>query len=484
MSINAALSNALSGLSANTRSAEVISANLSNALTEGYGRREIHLAPRWVGGNGTGVQVSGVTREVNTFAVSQRQFASGDLAFQGGRAQFFERLQATLGQPGQTGSLTMIINELETSLVQAASRPDSVVRLDGAVTSARSVSDKLNNLTGDVQDLRQQADSDIAAYVDELNSLLQQVHRINASIMANSASDAVVNRLSDQRQIALDRISEIVPVRTAERGSGQIAIYTERGAVLLDGPSRSLSFSPAGTITADMTVASGALDEITLGGQTLGASGSGPLSGGALGAAFEVRDVLATDVQSGLDALARDLIERFSGPSVDPTLAVGQEGLFVDTPVPFIPANEVGLAGRLAVNAQVDPNQSGDSWKLRDGIGAAVPGTVGNSSQLNALVSALTVQRSPSSGPLTSSAFSFGGHAGGLLSKVNADHTNIDLARDFAMAKHDTFMEIELTDGVDSDEQMQKLLLVERAFAANARVLQTADDMIQTLLGL
>jgi len=484
MSINASLSNALSGLSANSRAAEVVSANLANALTEGFGRREIHLEPRWVGGNGTGVQVAGVTREVNAFAIAQRQLTSGDLAYQDGKATFYERLGATLGQPGQPGSLTSVANQLETSLIQASSRPDSVIRLDGVVTSARAMTDTLNQLTGDLQDLRQTADRDIAGLVSELNTGLAQVHRINASMQANQASEVVVNRLWDQRQIALDRISEIVPVRTAERGSGQIAIYTEGGAILLDGPNRTLNFTDVGTITADMTVASGALNEVTLGGRVLGATGAGPLSGGALGAAFEVRDQLAIEAQTGLDALARDLIERFSGPSVDPTLAPGQEGLFVDTPIPFVPVNEAGLAGRISVNALVDPAQSGDSWKLRDGIGAAAPGATGNSTQLNALVDALSSQNAPPSGALTSSVFSFGGHAGAFLSRVNAEYSNVQSERDFVQARHDTFKEMELSQGVDSDEQMQKLLLIERAFAANARVVQTADDMIQTLLGM
>jgi len=41
-----------------------------------------------------------------------------------------------------------------------------------------------------------------------------------------------------------------------------------------------------------------------------------------------------------------------------------------------------------------------------------------------------------------------------------------------------------MQDGVDTDQEMQTLLIVEQAYAANARVLQTADELIQTLIGL
>ena len=42
--------------------------------------------------------------------------------------------------------------------------------------------------------------------------------------------------------------------------------------------------------------------------------------------------------------------------------------------------------------------------------------------------------------------------------------------------------EIELSEGVDTDQELQNLMLVERAYAANAQVLQTLDDLITRLL--
>jgi flagellar hook-associated protein 1 FlgK len=41
-----------------------------------------------------------------------------------------------------------------------------------------------------------------------------------------------------------------------------------------------------------------------------------------------------------------------------------------------------------------------------------------------------------------------------------------------------------LQDGVDTDAELQILLQVEQAFSANARVVQTIDDLIQQLIGL
>jgi flagellar hook-associated protein 1 FlgK len=43
---------------------------------------------------------------------------------------------------------------------------------------------------------------------------------------------------------------------------------------------------------------------------------------------------------------------------------------------------------------------------------------------------------------------------------------------------------MELQGGVDTDQEMQKLLLIEQAFSANAKVVQTVDELINLLLGL
>jgi len=44
------------------------------------------------------------------------------------------------------------------------------------------------------------------------------------------------------------------------------------------------------------------------------------------------------------------------------------------------------------------------------------------------------------------------------------------------------FEEQLLAQGVDSDAEMQRLLLIEKAYAANARIIETADAMLRRLL--
>ena len=64
MSVTSALAGALSGLSATSRQAEILSSNVANAATPGYARRQLSLGSAVLAGQGQGVQVLGITRDV------------------------------------------------------------------------------------------------------------------------------------------------------------------------------------------------------------------------------------------------------------------------------------------------------------------------------------------------------------------------------------------------------------------------------------
>src|SRR6056297_2804518 len=105
MSISAALSSALSGLTAASHRAEVVSSNVANASTPGYGRRTAELAGRIVDGSGAGVQVTGVRREVDTILLGDRRLADASRAAAATRAEGMARLETAIGVPGEPGAL-------------------------------------------------------------------------------------------------------------------------------------------------------------------------------------------------------------------------------------------------------------------------------------------------------------------------------------------------------------------------------------------
>jgi len=482
MSITGSLSNALSGLTAASRAAEVVSANVANALTDGYGRREISLGSQSIAGNGAGVRVNGVYRTVDERIVTERRLADASLGYTSASNDFFAELEQVLGLPDDPASITGLMAQFESALIEAASRPDSEPRLNAVLSAAQGISEKFNAASDKIQQMRMQADQDIGREVDLLNRSLARITEINNDIRSQLSAGYDANALMDQRQQMIDSISAIVPLQQVPRDGGQVALFTTGGAILLDGRPAIVGFTPVGVIVPQMTLGSSTLSGLTLNGQPVVTTSVGPLSGGSLAGLFLTRDDLAVAGQQRLDAVARDVVERFADPAVDPTLAATDPGIFTDSGAAFATTNEVGLSSRLSINALIDPASGGAVWRIRDGLGAAAQGDVGNANQILALVDALNAPKIPATGGFIGAARSAIGLAGDMVSLLNVDLGEADALTSYARAQVDTFKAIELQGGVDTDYELQQLLLIEQAYTANARVLTTIDEMISTLL--
>jgi flagellar hook-associated protein 1 FlgK len=77
---------------------------------------------------------------------------------------------------------------------------------------------------------------------------------------------------------------------------------------------------------------------------------------------------------------------------------------------------------------------------------------------------------------------SFSTFASDLLSDAATSRLNADGEAAFARTRLETFVSLEAENGVDTDQEMQALLQIERAYAANAKVISAVQDMIKILL--
>lgn len=485
MTISGALSNAMSGLRAAGAGSELVSSNISNALTKGYGRRTLSLSPDTVSGSG-GVRINGIRRDVDPVLVADRRLASADFGNTQANADFLAKVENLVGDPERADSLSARLSQFEASLVSAASRPDLDVRLNASVNSAKDLARALKRISDGLQDARENADRSIDMQVNRLNEALDQVQQLNTRIiMASRGREAENVALQDQRQLLVDEISAMVPVREVPRDNGAIALFSIGGAILVDGPAAVVEFSPTRVVVPEMTQQAGVLSGLTINGiQVPTGSENGVLRGGTLGAQFTIRDELAVGAQSRIDAFARDLVERFQDPAADPTLISGQAGLFTDGGLPFDASDEVGLSGRIALNELVDPEAGGSTWRLRAGLGAAQPGEPGDAANLSLLRETLMMQRRPASGGFGPYEYSSFKLSSDLLSGIAADRFDAERSQTFAATNLETLTQAELEQGVDTDTELQNLMVLEQAYAANARVIAAVDEMMQSILRL
>ncbi len=483
MNMTTAFNTALSGLTAASRGASVVSDNIANALTPGYARRSLELATNTISGNG--VRPVGVVRHQDPVLTANRRTTDAELAHQTAISDFHARFEGLVGSADGATSLAARLAEFDGSLITAASLPDSVERLDQAARTGRDLATSLNAASEGLRQLRSDADRTIGKQVESLNQTLKDIEALNAKIPAIKHSGGDISGLLDQRHVLINQVNELLPVNVVARVNDQVSLYSDGGLILLDSSAAEFSFATTGDTKPHMTAANGLLSGLEMNGKPVRTNGdTAQIRSGALMAQFQIRDELAIEAQTNLDAVARDLIERFETPGLDPTALPTDPGLFTDDGNRFDVTAPVGLASRISMNTAVDPDNGGQSWRLRAGLGAATPGDPGDATQLQAFSAVLSDAR-----PVAGAAFGTGDMRAAeiteaLMSKAGAAAHTASQRLTFANNAQLEMAQIEARQGVDTDQEMQRLMQIEQAYAANARIISVVDELMETLLRL
>lgn len=484
MSLSSAFSNATSGLTAASKRAEIVSNNVANALTEGYGRRSVETSSQVLNSIGSGVRIVDIQRAENLVATNARRAAEVDLEHSSVLLEGKTRLIKAIGEPTEEGSLAFEYSRFETSLLAASNDPSNQIRLNEVVLAAKSITTKLQTAAAVSNVVREDADRAIANDVDKLNDLLSELEKTNLLIKKQKIAGGSIANLLDRRNQNIDQINNIIPVKVIKRDADQIALYTESGGKVFEGKPTQFAFNSSSVITSGMTQAGGALSGLFIDGvETVIGFGTSLFEGGTISSHFELRDNTAVSFNQNLDGFAEDLISRFADPSVDPTLVAGDAGLFTDAGLPFTASSNLGLAERVSINPLVDFQGLGKSERIRDGINSLSTGPAGDSSTIRSMFDAFTARQnmplgmtivgtmSSTDGVTTySSAFS-----GGVVSLSDSTDFKMNVfgeARDFEVGQT----------GVDTDFELKNLIEIENAFSANARVLSTLDELVSKLL--
>lgn len=480
MALTSALSAASAGLRVTSLRAGLVATNVANASTPGYVRRSLSVSESILGGSTVGVISNGIVRSEDAFLTSTRLSLTSDLAQADVLAASSQSLSAQVGDGLGNEGLFGAYQRLETALAAAADSPDSAAQTRSLFQAAEGLVNEFNTLSINVETQRAEADREIAASVDIINTTLQEISDLNNRIISAPEGSASRVPLLDDRQRALDTLSEYLPIQTIPRDRGRIDVLTTEGVFLVSGTARELAFNTSSNYATGQTVDNGGLSGLTVDGINItpGSDSFGAVSSGIIGGLFQVRDQVLPTFSSQLDTLAEDLVSRFSNDAIDPTKTPGDPGIFVLNAAPA----DRGSAGRLELNALLDPDQGGDTFRFRDGLGALVEGDPGNRTILDNLFTAFTEVRSINtngfSGALSSTELS-----GQFAARVGQNRVTQDTVLTSINSQFETVRDAETNEtGVDVDQQLQDLLLIEQAFSANARVIQVIDDLLSELL--
>lgn len=477
MSLGLATNSALGGLRATALGTRLVAENLANADTDGYGVRSLapinHITPGASGGTR-----SAVLRDADPALLGALRTADSTRARSETLTSAMSTLEQALGIPGEPGALTSLITNVESSLRLAASSPDQTATLEAVAQDAGRLVAKFNTTETAIQGLRQQADAAIAQDVSDLDTALGRVVALNKDIQRQTLLGGDPHTLMDERQRVVSQIAQIIPVTEIARDDNRIMLLSARGEVLADMEQARFTFTPTAAIGAADARATGSLSAIGLNGRTLAANDA-TLGAGRLGAHLHVRDTVAPEAQGALDKLAHDLMGRFAGPIADTSLAPAELGLFTLSDTATLPTDTTGLAGRMRLAAEIDPASGDGVWRLRSGLRAAAPGPSADPANLTRMIDALTKATTFEPGMPARDTV---GHASALTASRATARLGAEDDMAFAEAKHAALQSELASRGVDTDAQMQNLLTLERAYAANARVLAAIDAMMRNVL--
>ncbi|WP_341212418.1 flagellar hook-associated protein FlgK [uncultured Limimaricola sp.] len=467
MSITAAFSASRSGLAAAERWSETTSSNIANASNPGYSRRSAPMTTL----PGGGVAVTGYARAVDDRLEQAHRLEISRVAGREVVASALESHAALLGDIDSSTGLHGRLGTLQSSLDAVASDPAQPALQENAVRAAIAMASTLRDAADSLARVETNARAGVRDDVSQINSQLVEIVEINRKISGEYGPTERRASLEDSLSAKLDALSEVLDVRTSFDASGRISIFTTGGAPLVENN------------TAHKLEFDGQTDRLMVSGVdvTPGVTGSRGSQEGRLAGRLSMLTGDVPRMQLQLDEMARALVQGFEG--ADDTIAPGQAGLFTDQGGAYSAANFEGLATRISVNDAVRSDAGGGAWRLRDGIGATAQGAASDGRRVNGYVTMLADRTSFDAAAGLGQERSIAEFAAGLI----ADHQQMrNTARDDVDSLSAGRDAVEAAwasvQGVNIDEELQQLMLIEQSYAANATVMKTLNEMMDTLL--
>ncbi|KQZ86994.1 flagellar biosynthesis protein FlgK [Mesorhizobium sp. Root157] len=479
MSLSSALSIAQSALLTTSRQTSVVTRNVSDASNPDYSRRTATVVSMAPGARSVDIQ-----RATNAQLFRQNLFALSAWSGQATLSNGLDRLQLAVNGVDNAASASTAIGNLQNALQLYATSPSNQNLGASVIDASRQVVRSLTEGTNAIQAFRTDMDSQIANAVGQLNDLLVQFEGANKAIISGTRSGTDVSDALDKRDALLKKIAEYVPVSTYTRGDNDMVITTTDGTTLFETIPRSVSFTPSSGYSPTTTGATVYIDNVPL---SPGMGGLGEAAG-KLAGFLQLRDGVASTMQSQLDEIARGLIDAFAEKA--PPLA-DMAGLFTWQGGPAVPTTlEPGLAGTISINAAVDPSQPGGNINLlRDGgiNGAAyVKNATGGASFSEMLIQYgdrldAPMIFSPAAGiSASSSVTEFSANAIGWFEGIRQQATALADTKE-ALASR-TAEALSNETGVNVDMEMSLMLDLEHTYQASARLMSTIDQMLNALL--
>jgi len=328
MSLGSALATAMAGLRANQAALSITSSNIANAQTPGYVSESTNQVEVLTGDTGASVSVTGVNRQLNQYIQTQLRTETSGGAYADQMASVLTQLQTVYGTPGQAGSLETAYSNFKTAVQALSTTSGSSSSQITAVTAAQNLAQQLNATTQGIQTLRTNAEQDIGISVGQANAAMTKIAKLNSQLQGMNPTDPTAATLMDQRDQAINQLSQLMDIRVSNTGNNQTSVYTSNGVELVGTQASTLTFNSQGTLNANSqwssnpaTSSAGTLTIKLANGATLDMIANNSISSGQIAADLTLRDKTLVQAQTQVDQMAASISSALSDKTTAGTAA-------------------------------------------------------------------------------------------------------------------------------------------------------------------
>ena len=500
MGVESAISIASGGLANINKQFALISQNVANAATPGYAVEVSNQQALTADGVGIGVHTGSATLQIDqalqTSVVRQNATVAGLQTTQ----TALQAIDSVLGTPGAGNDIGSLLGNLQNNFSTLLTDPGNQTQQSAVVSSATALARGINTLGAAYSAQRQSVQNDLGSAVTTLNATLATIGQLSNQIIALKPTNQGTADLENQRNAAVQTLSQLLDVKTVEQPNGDLSMFTASGLTLPTRDGASPFSVPNASTSAGSYYPNGGIPGITLN----GADVTTQMIGGRIGAGITLRDTTLPTDQAELDEFAQGLSTRFAGQGLT---------LFSD-PIGNVPAGGgtpaqagyVGYAGSIQVNPAITanpalvrdgttavaatgftPNPSGGPAGFTSLITNVVNFTFGNQVQSGVAQRAMNINGLGASGNLSAAFNATGDTLSGFATSLVSSQaqqsatTTSGLATEQALQ---TSLSAKATavSGVNMDTEMSQMLSLQQAYGANARVIAAAQSMFTQLL--
>ncbi|MFM2065441.1 MAG: hypothetical protein RLZZ584_350 [Pseudomonadota bacterium] len=311
--------------------------NITNASVEGYSRQSVvlttaHSQYTGAGYIGRGVDVSTVSRAVNSFLTDEVAQTASAAAMDRTQADLLDQLQSAFGT-GENG-LGYATTQLFSAWSDLASNPSDASARRVVLARADDVASLTRNTSSQIESMQASVVDGVKAGVARVNELAGQVANLNQQIMSARGSSQAPNDLLDQRDQLINQISQYVQVTRVEQvpgdGQGRSSAGQSTNAVnLFIGGGQALVL---GTSAATLVATRDEVDDAKVGvaievGATTQALDETALGGGSLAGQLAFQNDDLRDARFQLDRLVASMTSEVNAQQqlgLDSTGAAGK----------------------------------------------------------------------------------------------------------------------------------------------------------------